>query len=407
MKILEINKFNYLKGGADRHFLDVVALLKSAGHNVAVFSMHSPKNIFSPWQKYFVSYVGYNRNDSTLWQKIKGVGRMFYSFEAKNKMRKLLIDFQPDIVHIHNIYHQISPSILGEIKKQNIPIVMTVHDNKLVYPHYLPERDSARVEDLKFWSFVARRKFKNSLVKSFLAALEFKAHRYFGMYAKNIDLYISPSQFTKTKLIAGGIATEKIIVLPHFSYQQDPSEEGEISSGEKYVLHFGRLSKEKGVNRLIEIFKNLPRINLYLAGRIEDDLEIPKLKNIKYAGFQSPKELEKLIKNASLVVSTSKLWETFGLIALEAIVNGKPFIGFSGEAFAEIIEDGKSGYLVRNEKEMQEKIAELYENENLRKTFSQNALRRAKDFAAQDYLQKITALFKKLTDKAKSAMVVS
>ena len=116
MKILEINKFNYVQGGSDRHFQDLLGLLKSKGNEVAVFSMESPQNEFSPWKKYFVSYVGYGKGD-TLWQKTVGVARMFYSFEAKRKIGKLLEDFQPDIVHIHNIYHQISPSILGEIKK--------------------------------------------------------------------------------------------------------------------------------------------------------------------------------------------------------------------------------------------------------------------------------------------------
>jgi len=129
MKILEINKFHFVKSGADRHFLDLIKLLRSKGHEVAVFAMDHPKNEFSPWSKYFVSYVGYGEKDS-LYHKAKGVFRMFYSLEARNKVNKLLDDFKPEIVHIHNIYHQISPSILSAIKKRGIPVVMTVHDYK-------------------------------------------------------------------------------------------------------------------------------------------------------------------------------------------------------------------------------------------------------------------------------------
>jgi len=89
MKILEINKFNYRKGGTESHFLELVQLLKSHGHEVAVFSMENKKNDFSPWKKYFVSYVGYNKGD-TLIQKINGLCRMFYSIEARQKIKKLL-----------------------------------------------------------------------------------------------------------------------------------------------------------------------------------------------------------------------------------------------------------------------------------------------------------------------------
>jgi len=370
MKILEINKFNYLQGGADKHFLDLVKLLRSKGNEVAVFAMHNNRNDFSPWKKYFVSRVGYGKNDS-FWEKFKGALRMFYSFEARRKIKKLLNDFQPDIVHIHNIYHQISPSILSVIKKKNIPIVMTVHDNKLVYPHYLPNRETERIGNFSFFDFVWNREFKESLIKSFLTALEFEIHnRYFNIYDKNINIYISPSEFTKRKLIKGGITEEKIIVIPHFSNLESSEEKSEINIKNKYVLHFGRLSKEKGTDTLIEIFKNLPRINLYLAGKIEDDLQIPKLSNIKHIGFLNRKELERFVKNSLFVVSTSKLLETFGLVALEAIKNGKPFIGFSGEAFEEIIEDNKSGYLCQDEAEMKEKIRKLVKDEGLRILFS-------------------------------------
>ena len=119
MKILEINKFNYQKRGAEKHYLDVIELLKSKGHEVAIFSMEHEKNLPSAWQKYFVSKVGYTSEFSLL-EKIKGSLRMFYSFEAKKKINGLLDEFKPDIVHVHNIYHQLSPSVLSVLKKHKI-----------------------------------------------------------------------------------------------------------------------------------------------------------------------------------------------------------------------------------------------------------------------------------------------
>lgn len=402
MKILEINKFNFAKGGADKHFIDLVKLLRDHKNEVAVFSMHHPKNKFSPWQKYFVSYVGYNHSDSTLWQKIKGTARMFYSLESRRKISQLLDDFQPDIVHIHNIYHQISPSILTEIKKRSIPIVMTVHDYSLVCPNYLMdcnEKNWENIENKSWLYFVKNKCFKNSYLKSFLVILKFHFHKYLNIYDKNIDLYISPSQFTKNILVKNGLPENKIIVLPHFYAKNSLEEKIQVSIRKKYVLYAGMLSKNKGVKELVAVFQNIKNVSLYLAGRKEEGFNLKKRENIKYIGFLSHKELSRYIKNALFVVSFSRLPETFGLIALDAISNGKPFIGFNSGAYGEIIKNAKSGYICKDLDEIKEKIEKLASDEKLRILFSQNAIREAKRFDSQQYYEKIMDKFSMISKK--------
>ena len=403
MKILEINKFNYVSGGADKHYLDLVGLLRSKGNEVAVFSMENPKNEFSPWRKYFVSYVGYGEKDS-VWQKVVGVFRMFHSVEAKRKMKRLLDDFQPDIAHIHNIYHQISPSILGEIKKRKIPIVMTVHDYKLICPNYLLQCNGRSWEDLggnRYMEFIKQKCFKDSYWKSLLVVLQFRWHAYWNSYDKNVDRYIVPSDFTKNKLVAAGFQESKIVVLPLFSQEPSVNEVSKIAIVEKYAIHFGRLSKDKGVDKLIELFADIPDIKLYLAGNIEGDLEIPNVANIRHIGFLKQVELERYIKNALFVISRSTLPETFGLIALEAIKNGKPFIGFRTGAYAEIIENNKEGYLCADMQEMKERISTLVRDGGLRTLFSRMALEKAKKFNSDGYYERISSLFNSLLREKK------
>ncbi|HAI74070.1 MAG TPA: hypothetical protein DCS28_03265 [Candidatus Moranbacteria bacterium] len=394
MKILEINKFNYAKGGADRHFLDLVNLLKSDGNEVAVFSMNNPKNIFSPWKKYFISYIGYNKNDSTFFQRIKGVFRMFYSREAKIKMRKLLADFEPEIAHIHNIYHQISPSILTEIKKKNIPIVMTVHDYKLICPDYLLQ-DWEELGKHKYAKFIFGKKFKNSYLKSFLIVAEFLFHKYLDIYDKNIDCYIVPSLFVKNKLVSGGIDECKISVLPHF-FLKSQTENYLSNESEKYVFYFGKISKEKNVDELIAMFKEFKDAKLYLAGEIEADFQMEKNQRIKYLGVLNREEINKHIAGALFVVSGSKLPETFGLIALEAISLEKPFLGYDFGAYSEIIDNGIDGFLCQDESEFKEKARLLIQDENLRKKFGENALKKSQKFRSEKYLKKIKNIFKKI-----------
>jgi glycosyltransferase involved in cell wall biosynthesis len=357
MRILEINKFNFPKGGADKHFLDVVALLESAGHKTAVFSMKHSKNLPSRWEKYFVSTVGYT-SEYSLAEKIKGIFRMFFSFEAKRNINKLLNDFNPDMVHIHNIYHQLSPMILFEIKKRGIPIVMTVHDYKLVSPNYNLYHNGKiydRCRDGKYYQCLLDKFYKNSYIQSFGAMLEAYWHEFWGTYRKNIDLYICPSEFTRNILIERGISADKIKTISHFITGKEKDcagEEKENSPREKYAIYAGRISRNKGVENLISAFGEVFGMKLYLAGKIEDGFVFPESEKIVHLGFLNQIMLKKYIRNAEVVVSGSKLPETFGLVALESISRGKPFVGFNAGAYGEIIQNGENGFIVNSQKEM-------------------------------------------------------
>ena len=397
MRILQINKFLYPRGGADKHFLDVVELLQERGHRVAVFSMKHQKNFESRWQKYFLSYVGYNREDSNFWEKIKGVGRMFYSFEANKKINQLLDDFDPEIVHIHNIYHQLSPCILFEIKKRNIPVVMTVHDYKLVNPNhslFLNGKFYNRCREGKFYQCFLDKCVKDSYLKSLLATLESYWHKWLGTYEKNIDLYIAPSVFVRKILIERGINPGKIIVMAHFSEDNKISVENKKPKT-RYALYFGRISKEKGIDVLIDIFNEL-KVPLYLVGAVEGNFEIQKSKFIEHLGFLEQEELKKKIAAADLVVSGSQLPETFGLAALEALSLGKPFVGFDSGAFGEIVENEKEGFICKDRREFSKSIKKIWEDEELRQYMSKKAIEKAGKFTKNEYAVKLEGIFKSL-----------
>ena len=404
MKILEINKFNFPKGGADKHFLDVRKLLEENGHQVAVFAMQHEKNLPNAWSKYFVSKVGYT-NEYTAWEKIKGTGRMFFSFETTKKINLLLDEFKPDLVHIHNIYHQLSPAILFAIKKRGIPIVMSVHDYKIISPNhalFLREEKYERCKNGKYYQCFFDRAIKNSYTKSFLAMFEMYWHERLGTYRKNIDLYLAPSEFVKKKLIEWGMDESKIAVFPHFISQnqnttilQYPVGDEKDFSGQKYFLYAGRISKEKGIDKLLEIFAKNKEFKLLIAGACENEFEIPKMQNVEYVGFLNQAKLVKYVRSALAVVSPSHLPETFGLIALDAISNGVPFIGFNEGAYGEIVENGDHGFLVRDEEEMQTKMQALWDGKVI---FNPQKLEKMaqEKFGKAQYMAKIEKIFSEI-----------
>ncbi len=134
MRILLANKYFFLKGGAENFFFQTARLLESRGHSVIFFSMQGARNFPISYSRYFVSSVEYDK--PSISQRIKATGRLLYSWEARSKIKRLLQDHKPDLVHLNNIYHQISPSIIHTLRKHNIPIVMSLHDYKLVCASY-------------------------------------------------------------------------------------------------------------------------------------------------------------------------------------------------------------------------------------------------------------------------------
>ncbi len=354
MKILETNKFYYSRRGAERHFLDVIGLLRRHGHDVAVFAMDDKRNVSRVFEKYFVSAVGYNADDSTFWQRVKGIGRLFWSFEARRKLARLLDAYRPDIVHIHNIYHQLSLSILPVIRRQRIPVVMTVHDYHLISPDKDRYYESVGTS---YWKFLFVKKY--GFGKRLLLVLKMYWERCFRFYERAVDAYIVPSAYAQRVLVQGGVPAAKIRVVPHF-ISDAPLQDASDSADEKreeYALYFGALSFEKGVDGLADMFERL-QFPLVLAGAVENGFVLPQSRWVRYVGQKSREELTRLIRGAKFVVSGSALPETFGLIILEAFACGKPFFGLDAGAFAEIVTDGHDGYIAKDWDGLEARIRE-------------------------------------------------
>jgi glycosyltransferase involved in cell wall biosynthesis len=212
MRILQVNKFHYNRGGADKYYLSLIKNLEQDGHQVAAFSMYHPKNSASLYAKYFVSRLSFN--EGGLIDILKTPGRMIYSLEAKRKFKNLVKDFKPEIIHIHNIYHQISPSILDIAAKFKIPVVMHLHDYKLICPNYqlfVGGETCEACKPHKYFNCYRKQCFKGSKSKSMLATLEmFIHHRLLKIYEKNIHTFIAPSDFMKQKLVEFGWNINKI-----------------------------------------------------------------------------------------------------------------------------------------------------------------------------------------------------
>lgn len=362
MRILLINNFHYLRGGAERSYFDTAEILKEKGHQVAFFSTANDQNYPTDWSKYFVSY--HDLEGEHNWKdKLRIVVKFFYNREAKKKLRELLKDFQPQVAHLHNIYHHLSPSVIGELKKQGIPVVMTLHDYKLICPNYnlfahgqIWEESKKR----KYYRCVRDKCVKNSYAKSLVCTLEAYFHEWWGIY-KSVDGFISPSRFLIDKFREFSF-NEKIYHLPNpILGKEGISAKKEKGEGkQKYILYFGRLSEEKGIMDLVDAYEKMinrsasSKSDIYLKivgdGPQKEQLEREVSRKglqekVELAGSKEWSELKKIISGAEVVVFPSGWYENYPYSVLEAQSLGVPVIGADIGGVSEMIQDSYNGFL--------------------------------------------------------------
>ena len=214
MKVLLVNKFFYSRGGSEKVFFDTAKLLAQAGNEVVFFSMKDEKNRPSEEAEFFVDKIDFGKREG-LFVDLKKAGHYIYSTEAKKKLEELLDKEKPDIAHLHNISHQITPSILSVLKKYKIPVVQTLHDYQLICPNYhlfTHGQACERCKKVRYYNAFFYKCLRNSYAASFLGMLELTAQRLFGFYKEQIDLFITPSAFLKDKLRAWDIKEEIEVV---------------------------------------------------------------------------------------------------------------------------------------------------------------------------------------------------
>jgi glycosyltransferase involved in cell wall biosynthesis len=394
MKILLVNNYYYNRGGDCTYLFSLKKILIEKGHKVIVFSMNHPLNFDSEYSKYFVSYIDYEQEvkNKTLSSGIKVIKKAIYSREAKSKIEALIKAEKPDIAHIQNIHHHITPSIFFVFKKYNIPIVWTLHDFTLICPNTSFLAHGKICEKCKksklFWPSVTRCK-KDSFGASTMAAIETSIHR--SLKIRNmVDVFIAPSNFLRDKIIEYGFNSDKIICLNNFNCQIGSDEETPENTG---FLYIGRLSQEKGIKTLIDatmklfsnrnnISKNILAKKLRIVGdgplreKMISYVKSNKMDHvIEFLGHKKHEEVLDLIKHCSFVILPSECYENFPYSVLEAFAYKKPVIGSRIGGIPELVKNWETGLLFKpgDSDELCLKIKFLLEHPDKTKALGENA----------------------------------
>ena len=345
MRILHVNKFLYRRGGAESYMLDLARLQADAGHTVEFFAMAHPDNLPSRYAAHFPGHVELEPPPARPDQRVAATTRMLWSPEARRGMDHVLEAFNPDIVHLHNIYHQLSPSVLRPLAERQVPAVMTLHDYKLVCPTYLLLAQGRVCEaclDGHFRHAVSRRCKGGSLGASAVLALESAVHRRARAYDP-VQVFICISRFQAGKMAEGGVYPDRLALLPGFVDTRGLSPRAGPGSG---IVYAGRLSSEKGVDVLIEAVGRLRASRLELVG---DGPERGRLEALAAArapgrvGFHGrvPRErVLELVSAAAVAVMPSRCHDNQPMAILEAFACGVPVVATSLGGMPELTEGG-------------------------------------------------------------------
>jgi len=404
MKILVCNKFYRPVGGPETIVLDTIRELEALGHTAIPFAMAHPDNRESKYSDYFVPNIDYGtRRSKGVRRLVKEAADIMYSTDARRQIEKLIADVKPDIAHAHNIYHQLSPSILCALRKAGVPTVLTLHDGKPLCANMLFLRKGQVCERCAgkwFHHAVINKCVKDSVMSSLVCCVEETVHRWLRIYERNVDLFITPSQFLKGKLVEHGrIREDQIEVL--YNYAETKSITPSFTPGD-YGLFLGKVESFKGIRTLLEACREIPDFEIRIAGRgtmYEEGLRIVEAENltrVKFLGFQTGDELVRLRREARFVVVPSEWYENCPMVILEAFAAGKPVIGSRIGGIPELIEEGTDGLLYEpgDAHELASHMRTLMNDPTLASEMGRNARLKAEQrFSIEVYMQALLGIY--------------
>ncbi len=323
MRILIAHNAYQQKGGEDSVVASETALLSSRGDDVAVYTRHNDE------------IVGMSR--------VALAGQTIWSSRTEADIAKWVADFRPDVIHVHNTFPLISPSLYHVADKAGVPVVQTLHNFRIFCQQAMFLRDGKVCEDCLGklpWRGVVRGCYRDSRVQSAVLGGMQVLHRALGTYRNKVTRYIALSEFSRKKFIEGGLTAEHIVVKPNFV--DVPAGTEELRKGGLFV---GRLSAEKGIDVLIRAMDRVPECQLNVIGSGPEEEALCSRANIHRLGFLPRDQIFHHMQRAAYLLMPSICYENFPLALVEAFACGLPVIASRMGAMAELIEDGRTGLL--------------------------------------------------------------
>lgn len=329
-RILMVHNYYQERGGEDLSFESERRALEHAGVTVH-------------------TYIDSNYRVDTMGGLRAGV-RCIWSLEAQRDIRRIIRETRPQLMHVQNSFPLISPSIYYAASAENVPIVQSIRNYRLVCPNAIFYRDDGVCEDCmgrRFaWPGVIHACYRGSRAGSATVAAMQTIHGAIGSWSRKVDHFVALSEFGRQKMIEGGLPADRISVKPNFVFP-DP---GPSDEEREFILFVGRLSEEKGIRSMLTAWERIhQRIPLVIAGRGPESDAVARaaerMDGVTWLGGQTIERIYELMGRARAVVFPSEWYETFGRVVIEAYSRSTPVIASNLGAITELVTPHQTGYL--------------------------------------------------------------
>ena len=359
MKILFVHNYYQQAGGEDNVLVLEKTLLQKYGHDVLTFKITNDK------------IKGFKNKIIAAWS-------VTYSEKSKNELAKAVQRFKPDIVHVHNFFPLLTPSIYDACSEANVPVVQTLHNYRTICPGALLMRKGRVCEKCikgSAYKSVLHRCYKGSIIGTFAVAHMVQKHRALGTWQTKVNKFIALTEFARGKFIEAGFPEEKISVKPNFTVGSEANikENNNERGGGLFV---GRISQEKGLITLVKAWRdlNVP-IRIAGTGPLENMLTVLNHNSVTVLGMVDQNSVHVEMNRAAFLVMPSEWYEGFPMVLVEAFSQGLPVVASRLGGMAEIVENGVTGlhFEAGNSKDLAEKVQWMHDHPDECRQMGNNA----------------------------------
>lgn len=327
LNVLMVHNYYKQRGGEDAVVESEVSLLKSYGHHVETYFRHNDE---------VAGLTKFNLGIQTIW-----------SGQTKKTVSSKILAFKPDVIHVHNTFPLISPSLYWAASNARVPVVQTLHNFRLLCPQAMFLRENKVCEACLGHLPIAAVKYgcyRESRVQTAVLSSMLVGHRVLGTWANKVDRFIALNKFCQDKFVSGGLPKSKFVIKPNFVEDPHPEFRDGLVTRHGF-LFVGRLSAEKGVATLGKVASILPHIQFDIAGHGDQAELIANKANISMLGMLNSDQVKSQMQRAKALIIPSIWYENFPRTLVESFANGLPVIASRIGALADIVQDGKTGLL--------------------------------------------------------------
>lgn len=378
MRILIAHNAYQQRGGEDAVVEAEIALLREHGHEVLSYTRHNDE----------LGRIG----------KLSALKQTLWSGRTTNEMSAQISQDKPDVIHVHNTFPLVSPSIYWAAARAKVPVVQTLHNFRLLCPQAMFLRQGHVCEDCLGglpWRGVVRKCYRGSVAQSAALAGMLTMHRAMGTYQDKVACYIALNEFCKNKFIEGGLPADKIMVKPNF-VEVSPCEERVRAGG----LFVGRLSPEKGIDVLLDAAMQCVKRAIRVVGSGPESRRVESHPGVISLGWKTQRETLEEMQRASYLVMPSLWYENFPRTLVEAFACGLPVIASRMGAMVELIKDGRTGLLFDpgSAEDLSKKIAWAEANSTAMREMGKNARNEYEEkYTPEQNYQHLMAIYKKVS----------